>query len=204
MIDRLTRLYLLLTSPLLTTLYIAAALLFGPTTFSALVPLPYRLAVFSSLVIVVSLLPLTVETYLRIKCKIPRGEQLSPRRRRWLCLSYAVMLLVALFTLRAAPLFSLVVPLMKGVAALWIITAASMTLRKEACREMIFAGGMSAFAAILALAGAGVWTDVFCASLLVSGLTATAIAHLGRSSLVGTGIDYVLGAGAMIATLYFI
>lgn len=204
MIDRLTRLYALLTSPLLTPLYVAAAILFCPTAFSAFIPLTYRIAIFVSFAIIASLLPLTVETYLRVKCKIPRGGQIAPRRRRWLYISYAAMLLIAIFTLREAPLFSLVVPLMKGVATLWIVTAAAMTLRSATCRNMIFAGGMTLFLAILALSGAEQWIAILCAALLFSGLTATALVRLGRTTLAGAGIDYLLGMIAMTAALHLL
>ncbi len=204
MIDRMIRLYATLTNPLLTPLYVAAAMLFCPTTFSALIPLQYRIAIFASFAIIVSLLPFTVETYLRVKCKIPRGEQIAPRCRRWLYVSYAAMLLIAIFTLRTAPLFSLVVPLMKGVATLWIVTAAAMPLRSATCRDMIFAGGMTAFLAILALSGAVQWIVILCTALLLSALTATALVRLERTTLIGSGIDYLLGLAAMTAALHLL
>lgn len=201
---RLARLYTLLINPLLVPLYVAAAMLFCPTAFAAIVPLSYRLAVLAAFAIMAAILPLAVETYLRVKCRIPRGESVADRYRRWLCVSYAAMLLIAVFMLRAAPLFSIVVPLMKGVAALWIMTAVSMALRKTTCRDMIFAGGMTAFLAILAMSGAEMWTTMLCAALLVSGVGATAAVGLDRTTLAGSGVDYLLGAGAMLSGLYFL
>lgn len=202
--DRPIRLYAELTSPPLTPLYVAAALLFCPTTYSALIPLSYRTAVFISFMIAATLLPLTVETYLRIKYKIAAYDGRAHRNLRLLYAGYALLLLTAVFILRNAPLFSLVVPLMKGVASLWIVTAAAMTLRKTTCRDMIFAGGMTAFLAIPAAACTELWTTIFCTALLLSGLSATALAYLGRSRLVASGADYLLGIGTMLVTLYII
>lgn len=204
MIDLLARLYALFINPLLTPLYVAAAVLFCPTTFSALVPMPYRLAVFAAFAVTAALLPLTVEVYLRIKHKIPRSEEIDAKYRRRLCILYAAVLLAAVFVLRTTPVFSLVVPLMKGVAALWIITAVAMTLRKTACREMIFLGGATAFLAILALTGAEQWTAILCAALLISGVAATAVVRLDRTSLAGSGIYYLAGIGTMLAGLYLL
>lgn len=204
MTDRLARLCTLLINPLLTPLYVASALLFCPTAFSALIPLSYRLAIFAAFAIMATLLPLAVEIYLRAKCKIPRGGQIAAPHRRRLCVSYAAMLLIAVFTLRSAPLFSLVVPLMKGVAALWLVTAIAMTLRKTACRDMIFAGGMTAFLAILAMSGAEQWTTILCAALLISGMAATAVVRLGSTTLAGSGADYLAGVCTMLAGLYFL
>lgn len=202
--DRPIRLYTKLTSPPLTSLYVAAALLFCPTTFSTLIPLSYRVAVFFSFMTIVTLLPLAAEAYLRVRHKILSEGETPVRALRMLYVGYAVMLLTAIFILRDAPLFSIVIPLIKGIASLWVVTAISMTLRKATCRDMIFAGGMTAFLAILALACNELWTVVFCAMLLVSGLSATALAHLGRSRLIVSGIDYLLGVGTMLATLYFL
>lgn len=202
MTDRLARLYTLLVSPFLTPLYAAAAMLFCRSAFTAYIPLTYRLAVMSSLAIFFAVLPLTVETYMRIKCKIPRGEAVTPRRLRWLYAIYAAISVIGLLSLRTAPLFALAIPLMKGTAALWLVTAAATVLNRKVSREMIFLGGMTLFLGIVAMSIGRQWVAVLCMFIMASGLASTASVRLGGSTLVSTGADYLTGMIVTAAALY--
>ena len=89
MTQTLCRIVILAMHPLLTPMYIVAAMLFAGSTLLTGMPLHYRLSALSTLSIPLLLMPATLNVALRLRLKTPRRASVDPLYAKWLYLAYA-------------------------------------------------------------------------------------------------------------------
>ncbi len=196
MTQTLCRIVILAMHPLLTPMYIVAAMLFAGSTLLTGMPLHYRLSALSTLSIPLLLMPATLNVALRLRLKTPRRASVDPLYAKWLYLAYAATMSAAASLLGAEHAFSPVTPLVGGLAAAWIATA----LRRTYC-HVLLCGACTAFASVLALSVGGIWIGALYTFLIASGIVSTALVHFRHRTLPATGIDFAIGMAAMLLAI---
>ena len=172
MTQTLCRIVILAMHPLLTPMYIVAAML----------------------------MPATLNVALRLRLKTPRRASVDPLYAKWLYLAYAATMSAAASLLGAEHAFSPVTPLAGGLAAAWIAASISTALRRTSC-HVLLCGACTAFASVLALSVGGIWIGALYTFLISSGIVSTALAHFRHRTLPATGIDFAIGMAAMLLAI---
>ncbi len=200
MTQPLCRIVILAMHPLLTPMYIVAAMLFAGSTLLTGMPLHYRLSALSTLSIPLLLMPATLNVALRLRLKTPRRASVDPLYAKWLYLAYAATMSAAASLLGAEHAFSPVTPLVGGLAAAWIAASISTALRRTYC-HVLLCGACTAFASVLALSVGGIWIGALYTFLIASGIVSTALVHFRHRTLPATGIDFAIGMAAMLLAI---